>query len=118
LKIYVKDVEGDLLEGTSVSSTTTPSGQPSLSGSTTTDGSLSFGNVKMGSYTFEVSKSGYVAKSGTVTAESGETNELSITLEKEVSEGKGIPGFPYESIFVGLLVGIIVFLMVSHTQGS
>jgi len=83
LKILVKDEEGNPISGATVTSTSQPSGQSSLSGTTGSDGSVTFTDVKSGNYTFQASKSEYVTKSGAVSAKVGETAELTITLEKE-----------------------------------
>lgn len=83
LKIIVKDENGNLISGATVSSTSQPSGQQTLGGSSGTDGSVLFSDVKSGSYTFQASKNGYVTKSVSVSAKAGETTELTITIEKE-----------------------------------
>ena len=105
LKIIVKDENGNPVSGATVSSTSQPNGQQTLSGTSGTDGSVLFSDVESGSYSFQASKSGYVSKSGSVSAKAGETTELTITLEKEKPEG-GIPGFPYGAIIIGLLIGV------------
>ena len=116
LKITIEDVKNNPLSGVMVSSTSQPSGQSSLSGTTGSDGSIAFGDVKLGSYTFEVSRSGYIAKSGTINAKPGETSELTITLEKEEKGGGGIPGFPYESILLGLALGVLILWIFQRRQ--
>jgi hypothetical protein len=87
LKIIVKDKDGNPISGVSITSTSKPSGQQTLSGSSGTDGSLLFSNVELGSYTFQTSKSEYVTNSGTVSAKAGEIVELTISLDKEAKKG-------------------------------
>jgi len=116
LKILVKDAKGDPINGASIFSTSIPDGQSSLSGTSGSDGSVTFSEVKPGSYTFQASKSEYVTNSGSVSAKAGETAELVITLEKEAKGGGGIPGFPYESIMLGLVLGALVLWMMQQRK--
>jgi len=116
LKIIIKDEQNNPISGVAVSATSKPSGQPSLSGTTDSDGSVTFTDVKQGSYTFQASKSEYATKSGSVSAKAGETAELTITLEREAKGGGGIPGFPYESIILGLVVGVLLLWMLQRRQ--
>jgi len=116
LKIIIKDEQNNPISGVAVSATSKPSGQPSLSGTTDSDGSVTFTDVKQGSYTFQASKSEYATKSGSVSAKAGEAAELTITLEREAKGGGGIPGFPYESIILGLVVGVLLLWMLQRRQ--
>ena len=58
-------------------------------------------DVRPGNYTIQTSKSGYTTEAGMVKAEQREIAELTILLEKEA---RGIPGFPYESIILGIAI--------------
>jgi len=101
MTIYVKDNEGKAVSGVSVTSTSQPEGQETLSGSTDSNGSVTFTDVRPGDYTIQASKSGYTTDTGTLNAIIEETAEVTILLEKEA---KGIPGFPYESIILGIVM--------------
>lgn len=117
LKITVKDKDGKPIDGASVASTSQPAGQSSLSGTTGSDGSVTFSGVKAGSYGFQITKSGYAKGTGTVTAVDGQTSELTITLQAEqAGGGGGIPGFPYESIVLGLILGAIIIWIIQHRR--
>lgn len=116
LKIVIKDNDGSSVSGASITSTSTPSGQSALSGTSGSDGLVTFGDVKVGVYTFEASKSEYVTKSGSMNAKAGKTVELTITLEKEAKGGAGIPGFPYESIVLGLVLGAFMLWMLQRRR--
>lgn len=116
LKITIEDVKNNPLSGVTVSSTSQPNGQSTLSRTTGSDGLVTFTDVKLGSYTFQAEKSEYVTKSGSVSAKAEETAELTITLEKEAKGGGGIPGFPYESIILGLVVGVILLWIFQRRQ--
>ena len=105
MTIYVKDNEGRAISGVSVISLSQPEGQEDLKGITDTDGSMIFTDVRPGNYTIQASKSGYTTETGMVKAELEETAELTILLEKEA---KGIPSFSYESIVIGIAVGILL----------
>jgi parallel beta-helix repeat protein len=122
LQITVQDKDGEPINGATVSSTSQPSGQQTLSGSSGTDGSVLFSDLESGSYTFQASKSGYVTNSSSVSVSVGETTELIITIEtepepeEEKTGGGGIPGFPYESIILGLVFGILMLWMHQRRQ--
>jgi hypothetical protein len=76
------------MQGANVTSSTQPSGQVSLSGSTGTDGVASFNDVSPGVYTFMVSKSGYTPSSGFATGLEGNTTEVVVTLQVAPPNGK------------------------------
>jgi hypothetical protein len=110
LKLKIKDPQDDPIAGASVSTTITPSEQQNLNGYTDNEGIVIFDDVKQGSYTFEVNKDGYNSKSESVTAESEEIIVIIITLEAQEPDNilRGIPGFSYETITLGLGIGIIL----------
>lgn len=116
LDIYVKDDAGNTVSGVDITSISYPDGQVSLDGTTGSDGSVTFDDVKPGSYTFEASKSGYLTgtKTASVTAEAA--TEVNLTVEKETARGGGIPGFPYESIIAGLVLGALILMMLRRRQ--
>lgn len=115
LKITVRDENGNAISDVSISSTLHPSGQPSLAGFTSSDGSVTFQGILLGVYTLEASKSGYttVTESGSVTA--GKTSELIISLEKEKS-GIDILSFPYNSIIIVIAVGVLILWMLQRKR--
>jgi hypothetical protein len=113
--VTVKDKDGSAISGASVSSTTQPSGQTSLTGTTGADGVVTFSNVKPGSYTLQATKSGYAQNTGPVTIVSGETANLGITLQTTTSGGGtttggsgGVPGFPIEAIAAGIVLILVM----------
>ena len=115
LKVTVKDKDGAAISGASVSSTTQPSGQTSLTGTTGSDGVVTFSNVKPGSYTIQATKSGYIQNTGPITVVSGETANLGITLQTNTSGGGtttggsgGVPGFPIEAIVAGIILILVI----------
>jgi len=57
--------------------------------------------------TFQASKVRYATKSASTSSTTGGTVELNVTLDLAQSSGGGggIPGFPYESIVIGLVIG-------------
>ena len=122
LKVYIQDSEGKPINGAVVSSTSQPSGQPTLTGTIGDNGSLPFSDVEPGSYTFQASKSGYLTKSGSGSVSVGETTELVITLEiepepeVEKTGNGGIPGFPYESIILGLMIGVFILWLLHRKR--
>ena len=111
VKILVKTTSGNPMSEASVLSTSQPSGQATLSGTTAGDGSVIFNDVKFGTYTFMASKTGYKSKSESLSSTLGETTEKTIILEAEPQPSGGIPGYPIESIFIGILLTIGFLLM-------
>lgn len=115
VKIFVKDTSANLLSGVSFTSTSQPTGQSTLSGTTASDGSVIFNDVKPGAYTFMASKSGFKSKSDSLLTLAEETTEKSIILEPESQPSGGIPGFPTESIVFGLML-IIGFFVIYRSR--
>jgi len=113
IHIQVLDEDDEALEGASVQSTLQPTGQPSLDGATSSDGTLTFDDVRVGSYVFRASFDGYHSAQLSGRVESEETMELTFNLvveaEEESDTGQsGIPGFPLLSVIIGILVGGII----------
>ena len=79
--IYVKD-SNNPISGANVSSTSQPSGQSALSGTTDNKGYLAFNDLKPGTYMIGASKSGYDADGKNATVKDGQTTTLTITLSK------------------------------------
>ncbi len=119
LRITVRDTEGSPLSGAEVRSTTTPSGQPPLNGTTASDGAILFLGLQAGGYTFEASMAGYLTSTSSTSVPLGESTEISMTLEAEPEpepepepeEKKGIPGFPVASTLMGLLTGTAILYL-------
>ena len=109
IEVTVKDEDGDPVVGASVVSTSAPSGQSSLEGTTGADGKVEFTGVKDGGYSLQVSKSGYEAGTASATARLGETIRATITIQEE--RAGGIPGFPYESIILGIVLCATILLL-------
>jgi len=102
LKVTVKDSAGAPMKSVAVSSTAQPSGQTALTGMSSDDGSVIFSGVLLGNYTLQAQKSGYASSSGKVNVTAGGANELTLALQAQPSSG--IPGFPIESVVVGVLL--------------
>lgn len=116
LDIYVKDDAGNPVSGVDITSISKPDGQASLDGTTGSDGSVTFDDVKLGSYTFEAGKSGYLTGTRTASVTAEAATEVHLTVDREEASGGGIPGFPYESITVGLVLGALVLIMLQRRQ--
>ena len=100
-----------------------PTGQSELDGVTSSNGSVIFLDVREGSYSFQASKNGYIEETASFNVKTGETNEMILTLkaeppasEEEPPRRRGIPGFPYESILLGLVVGVYMLLMLQRRR--
>jgi hypothetical protein len=106
LKVIVKDKDGAVIAGASVSSSGQPNGQPQLSGITGADGVATFSDILSGSYNLQASKGGYVSGSAKFYVVSGGTGSIGIALQSQLGGG-GIPGFPYETVAMGILLFVI-----------
>jgi len=93
-----------------VTSTNQPSGQPTLASTTGSDGSISFIKVKPGDYSFLVAFTEYQSESVSVKAVESQTTEKTVLLTKIPQQSQGIPGFPMESVLVGIGIAIILIL--------
>lgn len=111
IKVTVMDSSGNAVAGTTVSSTSTPSGQTALSGVTAANGMITFSGVIPGAYTIQASMTGYTSNTGSVTVVAGSVPTLSITLQTQSSSSGGVPGYPLETIVIGLVVCATVLLL-------
>jgi len=89
LVVSVRDLGGIAISGVVVSSTSQPSGQTGLSGTTGSDGKVTFSGVAPGAYTIQVTKSGYVTGTGTGSVAVGSSVAVIITLQTQPSSGGG-----------------------------
>ncbi|GAG79264.1 unnamed protein product, partial [marine sediment metagenome] len=116
LDIHVNDDAGNPVSGVDINFISRPEGQASLDGITGSDGSVTFNDLKPGSYTFEASKSGYLTGAEDVSVTAEEAAEVHLTVDEEQASGGGIPGFPYASIIAGLVLGAIILVMLQRRQ--
>ena len=94
-------------------STSLPTGQNSLIGTSGADGTVSFSGVAAGSYTLQASKSGYLAATGSGSVSAGSTGSISITIQAQQSSGGGgggLPGFPLEATILGIMLVLTIML--------
>jgi hypothetical protein len=82
LRIYVKEDDGKPIAEASVTSTSKPSGAPSLNAMTNIDGFVQFSSVKTGTYTFEISKEGYETKTVQIEVKPDQTTTEEVHLTK------------------------------------
>jgi len=71
--IQVKSSDGNPISNATVLSTSQPSGQPNLRGTTNSEGTIEFKNVISGSYAFLVDKSGFDSVNVQINVASGQT---------------------------------------------
>jgi hypothetical protein len=90
IKITVLDSANSPIVGATVSSTVAPTGQTSLNGVSGSDGSVSFTNVAVGSYTFSASKTGYTSNTATLNVVAGSIASASTTLQTPAPNSGGI----------------------------
>jgi hypothetical protein len=80
LRVKVIDGAGNIVSGATITSTTQPSGQTALSGSSGVKDPTVFSEVLAGSYIVQAAKTGYVTATGSVTVGEGATADVTVTL--------------------------------------
>jgi hypothetical protein len=105
LRVVVKSSSGDTIQGAAVSSVSQPVGQTPLSGVSGADGSVTFSDLKPGSFTLQVTKDGYVTKSGTATVVAGDMGSISLALQ---GQQNGVPGYPLEAVMLVFFLAAIL----------
>lgn len=100
LNIHVVDKQGNPIEDADVITTNQPVDQPTLSGTTESDGRIIFSGISYGNYTFEVSKTGYQTVTVGESFESNVRAEVTVTLPDNPNEPlnpppSGLPGYVY-----------------------
>lgn len=114
--VTVNDSNGNNLNGATVTSTSYPSGQTKLTG-TTSNGEISFEDIVPGSYTIEATYSGHTKQSKSVSLNTGDQKTIQLTLpeiqetDTGSSDGGGIPGFPIEAIVLSLVAVYLVLYL-------
>jgi hypothetical protein len=108
LKISVVDEGGAAVVDAEIASKATPSEQHEMKATTDSNGSHTFNDIRVGSYTFNTSKAGYVAKLGTALVVEGQTTNLIITLS---GGNPSIPGFPISAVFLALVLVLGYFII-------
>ena len=86
LHILVLGADNSPLDGAKVISNTQPNGQLKVTGSTQTDGTVSYSNIKPGDYEFYVSRFDYDQKGFSVTVLAGRTTDFTISLVRTPAE--------------------------------
>jgi hypothetical protein len=80
LKVSVTDTAGKPLEGAKVVSDTQPEGQLKVTGITGDDSTVTFNDIRVGNYTFYVSRFDYVNREFSITVTGGQTASTRILL--------------------------------------
>jgi len=102
--IEVKGSDGNPAGGATVLSTTQPSGQSPLNGTTSSEGSVEFKNVVAGSYAFLVHKVGFDTGKIEINVVDGQTARLTVSLSLSATSS---PGFFLQTYMWQLLFGVL-----------
>lgn len=125
INIFVFDYENNPVEDAFVKSIQNPGLPEQLSGKTDSSGRIGFPQVPFGDYVFNVTKEGFYENSTSIQFTPDPKAEYLIMLsnipipEPELGpeEGQtpektgGIPGYPYESILLGLIISLILLFL-------
>ena len=127
IKVIVVDGDGKPVPSATVSSTSQPAGQTQLSGVTGTDGFISFSLINQGSYTMQVSKTGYVTSTTFLDVIAGGSSEASVSLQAvqsptESTKGNtdsigGIPSFSNVAVAFGVLL-CVAWVWMSNRENN
>jgi len=112
--IQVKSADGKPISGATVLSTSRPSGQPSLNGTTNNTGTVEFKGVKAGSYSFLIHKLGFDTETVQVSAVDGQTVNMTVSLSVAPTPTPApssgfLPTTYMWVILVAVVVGVALF---------
>ncbi|HIH89345.1 TPA: hypothetical protein HA344_09095 [Candidatus Bathyarchaeota archaeon] len=99
LKITVTDDQNTPIHGATITMTKTPTGQTPLQGTTGTDGTTTFSDIRTGDYTINAAKTDYNTNTGEAQIADEQTTTVQITLTRIPDN---IPGYPIEAIMIGI----------------
>jgi adhesin/invasin len=108
--LHIKDDSGNAVTEANVTSTTQPTGISQLNGITDDAGILAFNNVLEGSYTFQITKSGYDTKNQTITVTADQTTDTTINLTKTPSPLLSTPVLI--AIVAIVIIAIVIIVIV------
>jgi hypothetical protein len=107
--LHIKDDSDNALSEADITSTTQPPGIIPLSGITDDNGTLAFNNVLEGSYTFQITKSGYDTTNETITVTASQTADQTINLSKTPSL---LPPLPILIAIIAIVIAIVLIIIV------
>jgi len=110
----LKGENNQLLENVKVSSVIQPTGQPPLTGNTNADGTITFSDVKKGSYQWSFSKQYYKSISKELVLE--DDDEIDVILKIDNVPSSGIPGFPLIAMIIGLVLYRLMYTQVKYND--
>ncbi|MEM3551450.1 MAG: carboxypeptidase regulatory-like domain-containing protein [Candidatus Bathyarchaeia archaeon] len=116
LRIYVKEADGKPIVEATVTSTSKPSGAPSLNSMTNTEGFVHFTGVKTGTYTFEISKEGYETKTVQIEVKPDQTTTEEVYLQKSPLAWLNIYTITIIAAAACIAIGISIWLIRRRRQ--
>jgi len=117
LEMVIKDEAGTPIPNVNVRSVFQPLGQASLAGKTDSNGKAVFQDILSGEYSFAVEKTDYETSTVTSQIDEGEASELTVELEKNISEEPSPPvvdGRPASGdtpLYYGLIPSALIFVI-------
>jgi hypothetical protein len=120
LEVYVKDSEGNPVEGVNVISTSQPSGINPLTGTTNAQGYVVFKNIPEGDYILQISKDGYETKTESITITANQTT----TYTTEISKVAGGPATDFASslwiigIIIAVVIGVVAVIFIIRERSK
>ena len=117
LEIFIKDETGSPVPDAIVRMVIQPKSQASLADSTDEEGKAVFQDILSGDYSFAVEKTDYETSTVTSQINEGEASELTVELEKNISEEPSPPvvdGRPVSGstpLYYGLIPSALIFVI-------
>jgi hypothetical protein len=110
--MLIKDSTGNPLSNAAVNSTMQPFGTAILSGTTNSTGYITFANVTVGQYSFNILKDGYV-NSGTSINFTGQPVNATLTLSalNVAATNKNLLTLPIIIIVISVIIVVVVVLI-------
>jgi len=113
IHLYIKDASNNTISEASVNSIAQPTGQSSLSGTTNTEGLVTFENVLAGNYTLEIIKTGYNAKIKHITVTAAQTTTDTFYLDASASAPAILPLILIAIVAGGIIVTVLIAWWIS-----
>jgi hypothetical protein len=114
ISVFIYNQYGNPVENANIVSTSQPTGQDPLAGTTDSVGICNFTSIYIGTYTIEAYLDNHQNGSITVTlTAAGDEQTAPIMLY-----ALGIPGFPWEAIILGLIIVLIPVIILRRRRAG
>jgi hypothetical protein len=106
IQLHVTETDGNPINEANVTTTSHPPGISALTGTTDEAGHIAFNDVPEGSYTIQISKTGYDTKNETISVTASQTTDHTTNLSKTPSL---LPPLP---ILIAIIAAVIIAIII------